>query len=500
MPIRLSGLASGLDTENIVSELMSAQRLKATKIENKKTKLEWKKEKWQDLNKKLYSFYTGSLNNMKMQGSFNTKSATTSNPNKVAVTAGNSAVEGSHQIKVSQLASAQFVTGAKLGSDVNASTTLSSLGVGTGDITITNGAKSKTLTVDGTTKVSDLVSAMTEAGLNASFDNVQKRLYLSSKGSGTDSSFSMSAASGVDLSKVGLSSFQSTNGDGSVALSGGGSMAFVAAKNATFEYNGSSMTSSTNSIAVNGLTFNLLATTGSETVSINVKKDTEAVYEKIKGFVKEYNGLIAQMNEFYHAGTAKGFEPLTDEEKESMTEDQIEKWETKIKDSLLRRDNTLSTLLGTMRSEMSRSTTYNGKSYSLASFGVVTADYTEKGLLHINGDKDDSTVSSLKNDLMKALNENPEAVMETFTKLAGNLYTSFTDSMKSNSLRSALTFYNDKEMKKQIDDYKEDLSTLEDKLADIENRYYKQFTAMEKAMSNMNAKSNSLASMLGTGS
>lgn len=492
MPIRLSGLASGLDTESIVAEMMKAQRLKLNKVENKKTKLEWKQEKWQELNKKLYSFYTGSLNNMKLQGSFNTRGATSSNPNMVAVTAGNGAVEGNHQIKVSQLATAQYVTGGKL-EGATASTTMKELGVVGEGSSAKISINGKEITVDADMKISDLVTRIKEAGVNASFDSAQKRLFISSRSTGSASAFSLLVSEGsIDLSKMGLGTF-----DGTTAVSG--TMTLAKAQDAVFEYNGASMTSTSNIITANGLTFELLGTTGADAVNINVKKDTQAVYDKIKSFVKEYNELLKQMNELYYAGTAKGYEPLTEEQKSAMSEKEIEKWESKIKDSLLRRDNGIGSLLNTMRTQMSRGVEYDGKSYSLASFGIKSANYTEKGILHINGDKDDSMVAALSDDLMKALEENPEAVMETFNKLAGDLYTSFAEETKSNSLRSALTFYNDKEIKKQIDDYKSDLSAMEKKLADIENRYYKQFTAMEKAMSNMNAQSNYLASMLGTG-
>ena len=495
MPIRLSGLASGLDTESIIAEMMKAQRLKSTKVENKKTKLEWKQEKWQDLNKKLYAFYTGSLNTIKMQGSFNTKGATSSNPNIISVTAGNNAVEGSHQIKVSQLATAQYVTGGKI-EGATADTTMKELGVVAEGSSAKISINGKEITVDADMKVSDLVTKVKEAGVNASFDSAQKRLFISSRSTGSASAFSLlvseESEGNIDLSKLGLQAF---DGEDEVT----GTMAVAVAQDAVFQYNGASMTSSTNTITANGLTFELLGTTGTNTVNINVKKDTQAVYDKIKSFVKEYNDLLKQMNELYYANTAKGFEPLTEEQKSAMSEKEIEKWESKIKDTLLRRDDGIGSLLNTMRTQLSKSVEFGGKSYSLASFGIKTADYTEKGILHINGDKDDSTVAALNDDLMKALEENPDAVAEIFSKLAGGLYSSFTEETRSNSIRSALTFYNDKEIKKQIDDYKSDLSAMEKKLEAIENRYYKQFSAMEKAMAEMNSKSNYLASMLGTG-
>lgn len=112
MPIRMSGLVSGLDTESIIKELMAAQSQKKTKIENKITKHEWKTEKWQALNKKLYSFYTGSLSKARLQGSFQSKKVSSSDETKVKATvSGNNAVYGTHKVRVEQLASAQHVTG-----------------------------------------------------------------------------------------------------------------------------------------------------------------------------------------------------------------------------------------------------------------------------------------------------------------------------------------------------------------------------------------------------
>lgn len=69
--------------------------------------------------------------------------------------------------------------------------------------------------------------------------------------------------------------------------------------------------------------------------------------------------------------------------------------------------------------------------------------------------------------------------------------------MSTTTLSSALTFYNDKEMASQLSDYKKSISEWEVKLAEMENRYYSQFTAMEKAMAKLNSQQNYFASMLG---
>lgn len=484
MAVKLTGLVSNMDTESIVKELMSAQRLKKTRIENKKTKTEWAQEKWKTLNSKLYSFYKDTVSKMRLQSSYLTKSVTSSDESKVKATATSESAEGTHTLKISSLASAQFVTGGQLGSSVTGQTKLTELGMTAGDgnkITISNGSKTKSLEITADTTINDLVTVMKEAGINASFDPSQKRLFLSSKGSGSSNAFSISTEGNVDLNKVGLGTSAKT----------------VDAKDATFEYNGVQMTSSSNKVTVNGITLNLTGTTGSEAVTLNIANDTQAVYDMIKNFIKGYNEVLTSMSEAYYADLAKGYEPLTDEQKEAMTDDQVEKWETKIKDSLLRRDDTLGTLLSTLRNTMSRSTAIDNTAYYLSNFGIVTTDYTERGLLHINGDKDDQSTSDKDNALMDALTNDPDKVMKVFSKLAGELYDDLADKMKSTTMRSALSFYNDKEMKKQVKGYQDEIDKLEKKLVDVESRYFKQFTAMEKAMSQMNSQSNYLMSMLG---
>lgn len=83
------------------------------------------------------------------------------------------------------------------------------------------------------------------------------------------------------------------------------------------------------------------------------------------------------MNTYYDAASASSYEVLTDEQKEAMSDDEVDKWNTKIKDSLLRRDSTLSGLISTMKTNMMGTVTAsNGKTYSLANLGITTSSKT----------------------------------------------------------------------------------------------------------------------------
>ena len=175
----------------------------------------------------------------------------------------------------------------------------------------------------------------------------------------------------------------------------------------------------------------------------------------IKGLFTEYNKLINEMDSMYNAESSKGYEPLTSEEKDAMTDDEIEEWEKKIKDSLLRRDSTLSTVASSMKSVMLQGVNVNGKNMYLADFGIATLGYfaakdNERNAYHIDGDQDDSSVRG-KDDLLRSMiASDPDTVMNFFVGLTNNMHDELNKKMSATTMSSALTVYNDKQMKKEI--------------------------------------------------
>ena len=304
------------------------------------------------------------------------------------------------------------------------------------------------------------------------------------------------AGSSAELQKIGLDTI-----DGSAVQSAacGVGMVVVAAADSVVQVNGATLTSSKTSLIVNGLSLDLMDVTDGE-VSITVSDDTDAVYDSIKEFVTQYNSILKEMNTLYNAESARKYDVLTDDQKDAMSDEEVEKWNTKIKDSLLRRDSTLDGLITTMRSITGKSiTASNGKKYSLANLGITTGtDYKEYGQLHIKGDEDDSVYSDSTNTLQDLLKEDPDVVAEVMAGLTNNLYDALNEKMKSTTMSSALTFYNDKEMTKQMTQYKKDIKSWETKLQTMEDHYYKQFSAMEKALASLNSQQSSLLSYLGS--
>lgn len=648
--VRMTGLASGLDTESLVKQLSDAYQTKVDNAKKKQTKAEWKKEAWASLNTKLMDFYKGALNTFKSAGTYNSK-LVNGTLNGVKVTANSKAVSGNHKIQVKSTANAQMWTGHKINTstytassytaitdtskkiselydkngysiqnalngssftvqnaedgskvDVNINidenTTVDDLlqdintqldGTGLkasmtqGRLTFTNETATETtdpatgtatysggrslmitaanetsakalgltydasgkgmtvkskseisgnevntvsgsafaydkqvtadskvtgssklvdlgiaqgtsikvngteIVVDRTTTMDSLASAMAKTGINASYDTNQGRFYLSSKNTGVENAFTVEADDAT-LAALGLNL---TDGEAGK----------IDASDASLVYNGVEYTQATNSFNINGLTMDVSSVGGEQAFSVDT--DVDGIYDKVKSFVKEYNTLITEMNKLYDASSSRGYEPLTSDEKDAMTDEDIKNWENKIKGSLLRRDSTISTLLTSMRTTLNKSvevTNSDGTTsrYALSSFGIVTSDYTEKGQLHIQGNADDSDFAGLDDKLKAAISDNPEALMKTLTTLGDEIYKNFQSSMKRVvGVRSSLTFYNDLEMDDDIKSYKEDVTSLQEKLQDEQDKYYKQFSSMETALTKLQSQQTYISQLFG---
>lgn len=603
MAVRITGLVSGMDTDSIVQELVSAYSTKTENIEKKQTKLSWKQDAWKEMNTKIYSFYSKSLTDFKFMSNFDgMKKTTLSDSTKATITAGTNVTNGTQTLKINQLATAGYLTGAELKSDgekYTGKTKLSELGITDKELTFKVGDEEKKIKVTGSMTINDFTKALNETGVKASFDEKQQRFFINSKESGDDFDFGFVTDSADDvavLKKLGLataddmvalSARQSTEEDikdlkatseirtSAIQLSGMSETEFDAlsteeqdtyleaaivkkddemkgvdtstkdytdksyiqsrmgeiesaqienyteqlkqtdkyaqmkkeyaakqdASNAIIELNGATFEGSSNTFTINGLTITAKGVSES-TMTLVTETDVDAVYDKIKGFLNEYNEVIKAMDEAYNAESAKGYEPLTDEEKESMSDDEVEKWEKKIKDALLRRDSTLNSIASSMKVAMAKSYTINGKTYSLSSFGINTQSYftaseNEKGVYHIDGNQDDDTSKANADKLKAAIASDPDTVAAFFNELAKGVYDDLDKRMKSTTLSSAYKVYNDKQLQNEYDDYSDELEKWQKKLEEMEDYYYDKFSAMESALSTLNSQQSQLSGLLG---
>lgn len=541
MAIRMTGMVSGLDTDSIVKELVSAYSTKKEKYEKEQTKLGWKQEIWKDLNKEVNTFYK-SVGNLRFAGGYSTKKTTSSDTTKATVSAGSNAVTGTQKLHVLSTAQSGYLTGGKItasdsSAKVTSSTKLSELGFTEGETALKFTAKDKDgkdistdikLSKDST--ISDAVKALRDVGLNASFDENNGRIFLSSSATGASTDFSLKS-DGSDASKNLLNTL-ALNTDASEVTEASKRATKIDGSDAAIVLNGVVYTSSSNNFSINGLSISVNAVTDSvdlskaktngsldadkisdmlvntplndsEAISITTSTDTQGIYDKIKDFITSYNNIINKMTKLYNADSAGNYEPLTDDEKSEMSDSEIEKWETKIKDSLLRRDSTLSTVMSAMTTAMSGGATVNGKTYFLSNFGISTLGYmnaaeNEQNAYHIDGDEDDENTSGNTDKLMTALNSDPDTVMDFMKQMATNLYNAIDKQMTSTTLRSKYSIYNDKEMTTQYKNYTTTIKQWETKISDKEDYYYKKFSSMESALSKLNSQTSSLSGLFGS--
>lgn len=385
------------------------------------------------------------------------------------------------------------------GADINRSTKLADIGINIGTSFSING---KEYVVDEDTTIEKFTQELSKMGVGASFDASQGRFYINSSKSGAENDFQLTSSDANALEILGL-------GSGATK---------VDAQDAIIMYNGVEYTGASNTFEINGLSITANSVTGKynkETgeftddapISVTVAQDTDKMYDNIKNFVKKYNELIEEMNKLYNEKTT-GYEPLTDEERDQLSETQIEKWEEKAKQGLLRRDSTIDKLLSNMRNILNKSvevTMEDGskQSFTLASLGIVTGDYTENGKLHILGDEDDPTYSGETNKLKAMLESNPDIFQQVIAGtgdadgIGEQLYDSLGTAMKRTSTSRSMTFYDDITMEEQMKDYEEDVDKWQERLQKLEDKYYEQFSAMESAMAALQQQQSYLSSLMG---
>lgn len=491
MPIRITGMNSGLDTESIITELVKAQQTKVDKVKKQQTAHQWKQDAWKELNSKIYKLFNNTLNNMRLETDYSKKTTDVSDSSVAEVITSSNAMNASHDLKVKDLASTAYMTSGAVVDAVSGSTKLTELGIVQGQkIKLKVGNEEKEIEVDADMTINRFVSKMKEAGLEASFDAKNKRFYIAAKESGKVGNFEFLNTGSADLEKLGL---------GGSAL-----YKYNPGVDALIELDGIEYTSSTNTIEVNGLTITAKAKTAADTsVALTTRQDTDGIYDIIRNFFKEYNSLINEMDKLYNAESTKGYEPLTDEEKDELTDSEIEKWETKIKDSILRRDSNLSTISSAMKNIMLQGASVNGKQMYLSDFGIETLGYftaadNEKNAYHISGDEDDSAVSSKENQLKAMIASDPNTVISFFTKLSQNLYAELNKQSRSiDGIRSFGSFYDDKRMKDEYNSYATKIKKQEDKLTAMQDRWYNKFSAMETALAKLQSNQSAVSGLLG---
>lgn len=534
--IRIGGLASGMDTESMVKQLMKTERLRMDRWTQQKTRKTWQQEDYREINKTMANYMlearkkigieTDYFGNVKPDSKDKLtwlKTASSSNTNAFSVSASATAMTGNYSIEVRQLATSASISSSQATS-FTSGTKLSEMMTGMADTDqLTVSINGKSLEFSGADTLKDIARKIRqETGVYANFDNGSKRMYLNSNKTGSES-------------KIEFGSDSST-GDFLAALKLGGAGSAVAGQNAIITVNGGTeIEYQSNQIEINGLQLSLKAKTASPE-TVNVSLDTEGAYKKVKEFIDDYNAVLDKLSKKIGEKRYRDYAPLSAEQKEAMKENDIKLWEEKARSGLLERDQTIGSILQEMRASMYEKVAGAGAVYEL---GITTGNYKDGGKLKID-----------ENKFKKALEQDPEKVMQTLfgasslqkkeilstdspqvraEKTANNkqrqsengifvrAFDHMTEgiekivakagpgddaallrSVKGTILQNYATALGSKnEIELNLLEIGKRIDNENRKLSFLESKYWKQFSAMEKAMQEMQSQSGWLAQQFG---
>lgn len=500
--MRFSGL-SGIDTESMLKKIMEAERRPVYSMKKNKQMLEWKRDDYRDVNRMLLEL-RDLARNMRYTTSFTKKGVSSSNDSVAKVTAGSSTMNGGYTLEVTSLASgASLASSSPMGFKSGGFDPLTHKINNTGsDLTFTitgeKGSANVTVLTEDTiyTVVTKINEAVGTTGVHVNYDKDNDRLFFQSVNQGSDAKIEISGSSASwAQGAFNLSSLSAQGTDAKIKL------------------NNLDMNFNSNNFSVNGLTVSLKSN-GSTNLSIS--NDVDGIYDNIKKFVDKYNEVVEKLNDKISEKRNRKLLFPTDEEREKMSDKDLEIWEKNAKVGMLERDPVISKYLTQFRTDLYTPLTGVSTEFdSMFDIGLSTGEWKEKGKLKIDEAK-----------LKEAIANSPEKVMNLFIAYAEEEVQDpkYPDDSTKKIMRikheesgiAQRLFYNidqainavtekvgkdydsgQSTITKDITDITRKIEDFEKKMIKVQNRYIMQFTAMEKAIQKANVQSGWLMSQGG---
>lgn len=361
-----------------------------------------------------------------------------------------------------------------------------------------------------------------KAKVDFTYSEINKTFTLRSKGEGESSEIKGSDDTGDFLKTLfGKASFDVKGQEAQVTLT---------TPNGT-----STVTKPGNSFTVDGVNYDITGAKENEEINFALTGNSDDSFNKIKEFIDDYNKLVDDLQKKLLEKKYRDFQPLTDEQKKDMNEEEIKKWEEKSKSGILKSDPNIQNMLFSLRRAFFD--TVEGAGISLKEIGLTTsADYNEGGkiVFDISVDKDGNNGEAR---LKKLLKEEPDRVYKIFSQQStsystyssdltleqrktrdreqgilqrvNDIFKDYTRTTKDNNGRRGIFVEKagvqgtsseiDSSLYKDLEKREKVIKDMERKLAERENKYYLQFAQLEKYMNQMNAQSAWLAQQLGGG-
>ncbi|MCR1971708.1 flagellar filament capping protein FliD [Clostridium cochlearium] len=543
--LKMGGLATGLETDDIIKKMLAGQQAKIDKAKQERQQIQWKQEMYRDIIKDVKDlqntyFDIMSKDNLASEKAFYDYEVKSSNESVITASAGQGAIDGNYTVKVEQLATGARATAA-LGNDTTKSTQLSVVAEQLKNIGIENykdgfeiKVAGKTFKVNGLSDdstVEDLVNAIKNASneddskeklsnyVDVSFSEITKDFVIETKETGEAQKMTIGTNPEIKGQDAKITVTTPQGGTGTV-------------ENAK------------NNFTLDGITFNLKGLSKKdkdgnpiEEFNLNVTKDADKTFDRFKEFIDKYNSLVGNIKGKLTEKKSYSYKPLTEEQKKEMKEDDIKKWEEKAKQGILRNDPNLEKMLRELRGTFFASVDGAGESFGRHIGLDTTNDYKTAGQIRFTEGGEEK--------FKKALLERPEDIMNLFTKQPSkdllkeiesddklsqaqkdkkiydnsgiftrmdNILRNYVGAPGTTLNNSILTKYVNKQEDYSITGnlgannlpdqiYRKDIliKKLDEKLKEREERLYKQFATLEKAMTKYNAQAGWLSQQFGGG-
>lgn len=515
--VRIPGLATGMDTDAMIKDMLSGEQQKIDKVKQKQQTVKWQQEIYREVMKDIKYlqdkyFSVTSPNSIMSSKAWNTLTIGSSNENVITASGSAGANKVDYSFDVVKLAQSAKMSSTKAG--IKNDSTLESLGLsgeqkfsikfGDGDKDVSKEITIRTeplyetdkdgnfvLDKDGNKVVkepADTVDTLikkindsTDGNVKASYSEMTGKFTIESTKTGENSKLQIVDSSG---NESGALDFLVTSPT-SRSAKGSNSQIEVKAKDGSFT---KTLNEESNSFSIDGISYNV-HTTG--TCDITSKEDVQPVVDNMKKFVEDYNKI---MDKIYSLVTEKGnkeYPPLTEAQKKDMSEEEIERWEKKAKEGLLRNDSEMRSFMDKMQNAI-----FGDNMKFLMDCGLTSSeDYTKKGQLSLDEDKFKKELQNNSQKVYDAFAGGNDSVLEkmkdTMYDYVGTSSSVFAKKAGLEKTSSVVNNFYSEQIKRQ----EEAIKLLQRKMDDRENKLYKQFGQLEASMNKLNSQMNYFAQM-----
>ena len=430
--IRLSGLATGMDTDAMVKSMLTADQEKIDKAQQKEQTVKWQQEIYRevmsdiiDFNDKYFSLT--SKDSILSNSAWNTLSITSSNSSVISATGNAGATNVDYKFNVKKLAETAKAQSSIEG--LKKESRLVSLGAKEGEQfkfelgkdDTGNTIYSSDITIEADDTIDTLITKINnsvDGKIKASYSEMTGKFTVETKDTGSNTEFKIVGEDGSSSKALDFLDLKTKNSSGNLVkfdengAKGSNSEIEVSSKDGTFK---KILSQESNTFTIDNIKYTVNSTGSAEITS---KQDASSVVQKMKTFVDDYNKIMDKIYDLVTEKKDSDYSPLTEAQKEEMSEDEIKDWEKKAKQGILRNDSEMRRFMDSMQNAI-----FGDKMNILNEMGISTVeDYNKRGQISLDESKFTEALENYSQKVYKAFAGGSNSMMEKMMLEGLHLY------------------------------------------------------------------------------